>query len=267
MIIETISTRSIILTQTQSILNATVAALALILIVTWAASPALAQEKGHHDRLDAEAIGQAAGIKAMTTEDGVVRIGWVRDDVKVTVDKMPLKPLAGLRSVAAFYSGRHGAMVMDDMVVFQDEATPAMDAAFKHGLEVTALHNHFFFDEPRVYFMHIGGSGDAKYLAAGVKAAWDAIKEARKKNPQLAESFPGKVPDANGSLSAKKIEDILGHKARTQDGVVKVEIGREGQMHDVKIGGSVGLGTTAAFSGSDDSAVVYGDFIMTGAEV
>ena len=158
-----------------------------------ASSLAIAQEKpGGH--LNAKAIGQAAGTKATTTDDGVVRIGWARDDVKVTVDKMPLKPFAGLGSWAAFQSGPHGAMVMGDTVVFQDEVTPAMDAAFEHGLEVTALHNHFFFDEPKVYFMHIGGQGDPKQLAAGVKAVWDAIKDVRKKNPQPAESFPGKSP-------------------------------------------------------------------------
>jgi azurin len=242
--------------------------LAMLFIILHLTPPlALAQEKGQRDRLDAEAIGKAAGTKAKTTEDGVVGIRWVRDDVKVTVDKMPLKPFAGLVSVAAFHNGQHGAIIMGDMVVFQDEVTPAMDAAFKNGLEVTALHNHFAFDEPKVYFMHIGGSGAAQKLAAGVKAVWDAVREVRKKNPQPAENLPGKVPDANGPLSAKEIEQILGHKGQTQGGVVIASIGREGQMDGVKVSGSMGLVTSVAFSGSDDYAVVYGDFIMTGAEV
>jgi azurin len=248
--------------------TATAAALVLILTLTEAAaSSALAQEKGRPNRLDAEAIGQAAGTKAMMTEDGTVGIGWVRDDVKVTVDNMPLKPFAGLVSVAGFHRGQRGAMVMGDMVVFQDEVTPAMDAAFKNGLEVTALHNHFAFDKPKVYFMHIGGSGDPEKLAAGVKAVWDAIKEVRKKNPQPAESFPGKIPAANGTLNTEQIEHILDHRGRTRGGVVQISIGREGQMHGVKIGESMGLSTVVAFSGGDDYAVVYGDFLMTGMEV
>jgi hypothetical protein len=222
---------------------------------------------GNHDRLDADAIGKAAETKTMTAEDGTVGIRWLRDDVKVTVDKMSLNPVAGLASVAAFHPMQDGAIVMGDMIVFQDEVTPAMDAAFKNGLEVTGLHNHFALDEPRVYFMHIGGSGNAEKLAAGVKAVWDAIKEIRKNNPQPSDSFPGNLPDANGSLDASAIEQILGHKARARGGVVMVEIGREGEMHGVKIGQSMGLGTTVAFSGSDENAVVYGDFIMTGAEV
>src|SRR5204862_6825096 len=103
---------------------------------------------GREGALDAERIARASGAKATTTKDGVVRIGWPRTDVKVQVDGMPLHPFAGLGSWAAFTPAKHGAMVMGDTVVFQDEVTPAMDAAFAGGLEVTGLHNHFFHDEP-----------------------------------------------------------------------------------------------------------------------
>ena len=104
------------------------------------------------------------GVKATTTPDGVVRVGWPRNDVQVNVDGMTLRPFSGLGTWAAFQKTEHGAMVMGDTVVFQDEVNPAIDAAFEHGLEVTALHNHFFFDEPKVYFMHIGGNGDSEKL-------------------------------------------------------------------------------------------------------
>ncbi len=217
-------------------------------------------------RLDAEKIGQAAGVKATTTPDDVVRIGWPRTDVAVSVDGMPLKPFAGLGSWAAFTSSKKGAMVMGDTVVFQDEVTPAMDAAFADGLEVTGLHNHFFYDEPKVYFMHIGGEGDPEKLAASVKAVWDAIKKVRTDRPQPATRFTGEIPK-EGKIDAAAIEKILGHKSETQQGVVKITIGREGTMHGVKIAGSMGLTTWAAFSGSDDLAAVDGDFIMTAEEV
>jgi hypothetical protein len=217
-------------------------------------------------RLDADQIGKAAGAKATTTPDGVVRIGWPRTDVKVKVDGMPLKPFAGLGSWAAFMPAPHGAMVMGDTVVFQDEVTPAMDAAFANGLEVTGLHNHFFFDEPKVYFMHIGGQGEPEKLAAAVKKVWGAIKKVRAKRPQPATRFGGKVPKA-GKVTAAPIVKILGHKAEVQKGLVKVTIGREGKMHGVKVGGSMGLTTWAAFSGSDERAAVDGDFIMVAGEV
>jgi hypothetical protein len=217
-------------------------------------------------KLDAERIGQAAGVKATTAPDGVVRIAWARTDVPVAVDGMPLKPFAGLGSWAAFIAAPHRAMVMGDTVVFQDEVTPAMDAAFAHGLEVTGLHNHFFHDEPKVYFMHVGGTGEPEKLAAGVKAVWDAIKKVRSGDPKPATRFPGEAPK-DGTVTAEPIEKALGQKSESQAGVVKVTIGREGSMHGVKVAGSMGLTTWAAFSGSDELAAVDGDFIMTAAEV
>ena len=216
--------------------------------------------------LKAERIGAAAGVKATTTDDGVVRIAWARNDVPVKVDGMPLKPFAGLGSWAAFTRAPHGAMVMGDTVVFEDEATPAMDAAFAAGLEVTGLHNHFFFDEPKVYFMHIGGMGEPETLASSVKGVWDAIKKVRSEHQTPTRRFAGDVPK-EGTLDAASIERVIGQKSQTQDGVVKVTIGRQGSMHGVKVAGSMGLTTWAAFSGGSELAAVDGDFIMTGPEV
>jgi hypothetical protein len=244
----------------------TISILGTGLLAAGAVGVGAALTAGGEARLDADKIGQAAGAKATTTKDGVVRLAWSRADVKVTVDGMAFPPAAGLGSWAAFTPAKHGAMVMGDTVVFQDEVTPAMDAAFANGLEVTALHNHFFFDEPKVYFMHIGGTGEPDRLAAGVKAVWDAIKKVREQNPQPATHFPGKVPGA-GTVTAGPVEKILGRPAETQGGVVKVTIGREGAMHGTKVGASMGLTTWAAFSGADELAAVDGDFIMTAEEI
>jgi hypothetical protein len=235
----------------------------LVLLLVGLGWYAVGQQKAE---LDAEKIGKAAGTKATTTKDGVVRIAWARIEVPVKVDGMSLKPFAGLGSWAAFTPAPHGAMVMGDTVVFQDEVTPAMDAAFAGGLEVTGLHNHFFYDEPKVYFMHIGGTGDPEKLATAVKGVWDAIKKVRSEHAVPGNQFAGGVPK-DGKIDAEVIEKVLGHAGDTQGGVVKITIGREGTMHGVKVGGSMGLTTWAAFSGSDDLAAVDGDFIMTAAEV
>jgi hypothetical protein len=141
-----------------------------------------------------------------------------------------------------------------------------MDAAFAAGLQVTALHNHFFYDEPKVFFMHIGGQGDPEKLAASVKEVWEAIKKVRQENATPAKRFSGEVP-REGKIDPAPIEQILGHKGQAKDGIVKVSIGREGSMHHVKVGEAMGLNTWVAFSGSDDYAAVDGDFIMTGEEV
>jgi hypothetical protein len=217
-------------------------------------------------KLDANKIASASGSKTTTTKDGVVRIAWARTDVAVQVDGIHLKPFAGLGSWAAFTSSPHGAMVMGDTVVFEDEVTPAMDAAFAGDLEVTGLHNHFFHDEPKVYFMHVGGQGDPEKLAAAVKGVWDAIKRVRTEHPKPATRFTGEAP-TEGKIDPAVIEKILGHKSETQQGVVKATIGRNGAMHGVKVGGSMGLTTWMAFSGTDELAAVDGDFIMTAAEV
>ncbi len=235
-----------------------------------AASPAPATAPQAHAApaalLDAGAIGRAAGSEAKTTPDGVVRLSFPRGDVSVTVDGVALRPFAGLSSWAAFVPAPGGAMVMGDTVVFEDEAEPALDAAFAHGLEVTALHNHFFFDRPRVHFMHVGGMGNAVRLAEGVKAVWDAIREVRRARPEPATSFGGPVV-APGSIDAAAIERIVGQASEAEDGIVKVTIGRDGEMHGVRVGGSMGLTTWAAFSGSDALAAVDGDSIMAASEV
>lgn len=162
-------------------MSPTLALLAALAAASVSSTAPAADEHGPKSRLDPAAIGKAAGVEATTTPGGVVRIGWPRKDVKVTVGGMPLKPFAGLGSWAAFTATDHGAMVMGDTV-------------FAAGLEVSALHNHFFFDEPKVYFMHVGGEGAPEGLAAGVKAVWDVIKEVRKKNPQPATRFEGPTP-------------------------------------------------------------------------
>ncbi len=241
-------------------------ALAFALFATTSFSVAPHSFAAPGDGLSAESIGTAAATKATATPDGVVRIAWPRDDVPFKVDGMPLKPFAGLGSWAAFSKAPHGAMVMGDTVVFEDEVTPAMDAAFAEGLEVTGLHNHFFYEEPKVYFMHIGGTGEPEKLARSVKSVWDAIKKVRAGNATPVRGFAGKTPTA-GAVSKGPIEQIVGKKADAQGGIVKVTIGREGTMHGVKVSGSMGLTTWAAFSGSDGLSAIDGDFIMTAKEV
>lgn len=220
----------------------------------------------HAAEIDPARIGEASGAAAKAQPDGVVRIGWSRDDVAVNVDGVRLPPAAGLGSWAAFMPMDENAMLMGDTVVFEDEVDAAMDAAFKVGLDVTGLHNHFFFDSPKVYFMHIGGHGDPMRLAGGVKAVWDAIKAVREQRPLPATGFGGPAPTV-GKIDADAIFEAIGHRPEITGDVVKVTIGREGRMHGRPVGGSMGLTTWAAFTGSHRLAVVDGDVIMTADEV
>src|SRR5437867_52960 len=114
-------------------------------------------------KLDTTQIEQITGLKGKySQEENVFKVSKPRTDVKIEVDQWKMPPFMGLTSWAAFTPAHDGqVMMMGDTVVFEDEVNAAMSAAFDAGLEVTALHNHFFFDKPKVYFMHIGGMGEA----------------------------------------------------------------------------------------------------------
>ena len=111
--------------------------------------------------LDAAKIESITGLRGVLNEkENTFKVSKPRNDVAITVEQVRLAPFMGLTSWATFTPGtKDNIMVMGDMVLFEDEVNPAMSAALDNGLEVTALHNHFFFDEPKVYFMHIGGGG------------------------------------------------------------------------------------------------------------
>src|SRR5678816_3867329 len=139
-----------------------------------------------HAAVDGEKIEQLTGLKGTLNEsEGVFKVSLPRTDVKVSVDGWQMPPFMGLTSWAAFTDGKGAeAMVMGDIVLLQDEVNPAMSAALDAGLEVTALHNHFFYDEPKVYFMHIGGEGETAKLASAIKAVLDAQKAVRTAAPE-----------------------------------------------------------------------------------
>src|SRR5437016_9960148 len=108
--------------------------------------------------LDSTKIDQITRLKGKLNEkEGVYKVTFPRDDVKVVVGGWKMPPFMGLGTWAAFTETKDGAMVMGDTVLFEDEVNAAMSAALNNGLSVTALHNHFFFDQPKVFFMHIEG--------------------------------------------------------------------------------------------------------------
>jgi phosphotransferase system IIB component len=215
-------------------------------------------------KLDTAKIEQIIGAKGtLNTNEGVFKVTSPRDDLKVSVDGWMMPPFMGLASWAAFTEGKMGgAMVMGDTVLFQDEVNPVMSLALDNGLSVTALHNHFFYDEPKVYFMHIGGEGSAEKLAAAVRKVWDKIKEIRAANPQPAKTFGSAPLPAQSSITGKTIEDILGVKGQVNNGMFKVVIGRTAKMMDTEVGKEMGVNTWAAFAGADDNALVDGDFAV-----
>lgn len=212
--------------------------------------------------LDTNRIDQITGLKgAWNAAEGVFKVTQPRNEVAVKVDEWKMPPFMGLTSWAAFLAGKKAdAMVMGDFVLFEDEVNPVMSAALENGLEVTALHNHFFYAEPQVYFMHIGGEGTVEKLAGGVKAALAKMKEIRTANPQPAKTFGGGIPEKN-AISAAPLAEAFTAKPQEKDGMVKFVFGRVARMDcGCAVGKEMGVNTWASFGGTDDNAVVDGDF-------
>ena len=215
--------------------------------------------------LDTAKIDNLTGLKGKLNEkEGVYRVSFPRSDVKVAVDGWTMPPFMGLGTWAAFTQGSHTeAMVMGDTVLFEDEANPAMSVALENGLSVTALHNHFFFDHPKVYFMHIEGQGTTEELGTAVRKVYDKIKEIRAADPQPKDSFGTTALPEKNSISAEPLNKVFGMSGETNNGMVKFAIGHPAAMHGVKIDNAMGVNTWMAFAGSDDNALVDGDFAVT----
>jgi len=196
--------------------------------------------------------------------EGVFKVTAPRNDLPVTVDGWKMPPFMGLTTWAGFIEGKKGeAMVAGDIVLFEDEVNPVMSAALDAGLSVTALHNHFFFDDPKVYFMHIGGEGTLEQLAGGVKAVLAKQKEIRAANPKPVRVFGSAFAPVTNSITGKAIDDILATQGQAKDGMFKIVLGRETKMPcGCAMTKEMGVNTWAAFAGVDDDAVVDGDFAV-----
>lgn len=216
-------------------------------------------------KLDTAKIEQLTGIKGELNEkEGVYTVRAPRSDLQVTAAGVKLNPAMGLTSYAAFMKSGGKTMVMGDTTLLEDQVNPVMTVALDNGLQVTALHNHFFWDSPKVMFMHIGGMGDEEKLASAVAKVFAKIKETSGGNGQVPKAD---LDPAKTSLDPKNIETTIGAKGQMANGVYKVTIGRSTKMGGATVGNAMGINTWAAFVGSDQQAVVDGDFVMLESEL
>lgn len=226
----------------------------LLLIGAGLSLPALA--------LDNVMIEEITALKgALNEQEKVFKVTFPRGDLGVVVDEWKMPAFMGLTSWAAFAEGKAAeTMVMGDLVLLEDEVNPVMTVALDAGLSVTALHNHFFFDEPKVYFMHIGGEGSTEMLAKGVRAALDKVGDIRAAASRPARSFGGRIPEES-AITAAPLAALFDAMPLEKDGMVKFVFGRTATMScGCEVGKEMGVNTWAAFAGVDDNAVVDGDF-------
>ena len=201
-------------------------------------------------------------------KEDVFKVSFPRLDLEVNVEGIKLSPPMGLTVWAAFKNLDKKVMMMGDMVLREDQVNPVMSVALSNGLEVTALHNHFFYDSPKIMFMHIVGMGDVKKIARAVGEVFAKIKEtSTSKENSFAVKIDPKVDSAKVLLYPKKIDDILVVKGQMMSGVYKVVIGKSTKMHGVELGIAMGVNTWAAFAGNDENAVVDGDFVVRDSEL
>jgi hypothetical protein len=225
----------------------------------------LAVRKAAAEPLDPARIEKLTGVKGkLDPKEQVFKVAVPRSDLRVTAAGVRITPPLGLTSWAAFSSANGRTIVMGDLVLLEDQVNPVMSVALDNGLEVTALHNHFFWDSPKVMFMHIGGAGDQVRLASAVGKVFAKIK--------ATAGGRGEVPRANidpsqSTLDPARIEAILGYKGEMGQGVYKVVVGRKARMHGHAVGAAMGVNTWAAFAGANERAVVDGDFAMREGEL
>ncbi len=211
-------------------------------------------------KLDTAKIEQLTGVKGELNEkEGVFKVSAPRTDLQVTTAGVKMNPAMGLTSYAAFMKVGAKTMVMGDTTLLEDQVNPVMSVALDSGLEITALHNHFFWDSPKVMFMHIGGMGDEEKLASGVGKVFSKIKETSGGKGQIPKAD---LDPAKTSLDPKNIEGVMGMKGQMASGVYKITIGRTTKMGGHEVGNAMGINTWAAFVGNDQQAVVDGDFVM-----
>jgi rhodanese-related sulfurtransferase len=219
---------------------------------------------------DTNRIEQLTGLKgAWIASEGVFKVTAPRSDLPVSVDGWKMPPFMGLTTWVSFIEGKKSeTMVAGDIVLFEDEVNPVMSAALESGLSVTALHNHFFFDDPKVYFMHIGGEGTLEKTAGGIKAVLARQKQIRSQHAQPARLFDSAFAPATNSITGKAIDDLLHTQGQAKDGMFKIVIGRSAKMPcGCEMTKEMGVNTWAAFAGTDENAVVDGDFAVLESEL
>jgi len=195
---------------------------------------------------------------------GVLKVNIPRSDLKISIQGFSTPTPLGFGGWIALTKSTDGSdVMMGDLVLLQEEVNPVMSALLDNGIDVTALHNHFFWDDPRVYFMHVHGLGKAADLARRVKPGLDLIGHV----------VPSAASPASGTgipLDTEKLATLIGHSGEQSGAVYKITVGRDDiamKDHGAAINTRMGLNTWAAFVGTQGDAAIAGDIAMLENEV
>jgi len=235
----------------------------LVCALAWAA-PLAAQEVPADYQQVLTYLGKQGDFKA-----NVLKVNIPRNDVAVTVAGVKTPTPFGFGGWVAMTKGSGGMdVMMGDLVLLEDEVNPVMSALLDNGLDVTALHNHFFWDDPHMFYMHVHGMGKASDLAQKVKPALDLIGKTAASRPGAPAAAGARA--AAGKMDTAKLAQIVGTPGEQTGDVYKITIGRD-DLNVAEMGAPInarmGLNTWAAFVGTDADAAIAGDVAMVAGEV
>lgn len=238
------------------------AAVAAALALAVLAPAAAIRPRSTLQGLDTTALDKLTGATGtLDPITGVYRVAAPRTDLHVKVGGIELRPRQGLASWVALQPAADGALLMGDVLVVPGELDGVVSAALGAGLDVTAIHNHFVGEEPRLLYVHVAGHDTAEKLATATGALLGALKSAN------GRALPAATAGGGAGLDAGALDDALQTHGELADGVYRATFAESTAMHGEHMGAAMGVATWAAFGGSADHAVVDGDFAMRDEEV
>ncbi len=214
--------------------------------------------------LPVEEIVQITGIQG-TLLDGEYKIAVPQNDLDIKSDGFAIVPPMGTTSWVVFMPRRAGAMIMGDIVLLEDEFRSVQKVMIPAGLQITAIHNHFLRDTPKLMFMHVGGMGAPLALAHGVRTVLNEVADLRR-----AKGLTRRERSVASTIDGDAVARMVGHSGKSSAGVYKIVIGRpDVDLRDMGVPVSTfsGFNTWMAFQGTPERAAVAGDFTMLSHEV
>ena len=127
-------------------------------------------------------------------QEGAWVVRFPRRDLQVTINGEAMPTALGFVSWAAFKDMGKKTMIMGDLVLLEEEVFPVISVLEANGLQITALHNHFLHEQPRIMFMHVGGMGDKEALATGLRQALDQTGTVKAQTAASPDAAPAVAP-------------------------------------------------------------------------
>jgi hypothetical protein len=122
---------------------------------------------------------QFARILGGTAEvvNGVCTVTRLRNNLRPLIQNRPTRSALALAALFSFedLDSSGNALNLGETVILQEEINPFITALRSQGIEVTALHNHWLFDNPRLMHIHFKSVEPPLSFAAKVAAAFSVL--------------------------------------------------------------------------------------------